>query len=71
MDCLRYICQELPYNYLDVKRMSYNNYLKFFEKQTKKPEKALSFNEMLDIISKSNIDEKFGNNQQYAGGYSI
>ena len=71
MDCLRYICQELPYNYLDVKRMSYNNYLKFFENQTKKPEKALSFNEMLDIISKSNIDEKFGNNQQYAGGYSI
>ena len=51
--------------------MSYNNYLKFFEKQTRKPEKALSFNEMLDIISKSNIDEKFGNNQQYAGGYSI
>ena len=72
MDCLRYICQELPYNYIDVKRVTYNNYLEFFQKQTtENNKKALSFNEMLDIINADNIDEKFTNRQEYAGGYTI
>ena len=31
MDCLRYICQEVPYNYMDLKRMSYSGIKKFFE----------------------------------------
>ena len=31
MDCLRYICQEVPYTYLDMKRMSYSGIKKFFE----------------------------------------
>ena len=72
MDCLRYICQELPYNYLDVKRMTYNNYLKFFEEQTKETKKkALSFNEMLDIINTENIEERLHGGKGYAGGYTI
>lgn len=31
MDCLRYICQEVPYSYLDMNRMSYSGVKRFFE----------------------------------------
>ena len=31
MDCLRYICQDVPYTYMDMKRMSYSGIKKFFE----------------------------------------
>lgn len=72
MDCLRYICQELPYNYMDVKRMTYTNYLKFFEEQRKETKpKALSFNEMLDIINEDSIEERLHGGEGYAGGYTI
>ena len=75
MDCIRYICQELPYNYIDMKRMSYNNYLKFFddikaEKNSKKA--ALSFNELLGII-KAEYDEEISqaDSNDVFGGYRI
>lgn len=74
MDCLRYICQELPYNFIDMKRSSYNNYVKFFEEQkgeTKDINKALSFNEILDIINEENTIERMSINKDYAGGYMI
>lgn len=32
MDCLRYICQDVPYAYLDAKNMSFSGVKKFFEK---------------------------------------
>ncbi len=32
MDCLRYICQEVPYNFVNLDRMNYNSMKKFFEK---------------------------------------
>ena len=53
MDCLRYICQELPYEYLDIKRMSYENYMQFFDKQRneEKIKESLSINEMVNIIN--------------------
>ena len=31
MDCLRYICQEVPYSYMDLTRASYSGIKKFFE----------------------------------------
>jgi hypothetical protein len=31
MDCLRYICQEVPYEYTNLKNMSYSGIKKFFE----------------------------------------
>lgn len=31
MDCLRYICQEVPYNYMNMKNMSYSGIKRFFE----------------------------------------
>lgn len=74
MDCLRYICQEVPYSFVDLKRASYATYLKFFEAQKKNEpiEKALSFREMLDIINKENVEESIAaSKKQYAGGYTI
>ena len=73
MDCLRYICQELPYEFIDMKRASYNNYLKFFEAQKagQKVEKTLSFKEMIDIINEDNIEENMSRGKSYAGGYSV
>ena len=73
MDCLRYICQELPYDFIDMKRASYANYIKFFEEQRegKKSDKTLSFKEMIDIINEDNIQENVSMAQSYAGGYSI
>lgn len=76
MDCLRYICQELPYKYVDMRRLAYHNYQKFFEQQNVTPltekEKVLSFNELIDIINLEYNEEKMvEQNQRYAGGYSI
>lgn len=74
MDCLRYCCQEIPYDYMDMKRMSYNNYIKFFEKQrmsTNSLEKSLSFKQMLDIINQDRIEESVNTKVNYAGGYNI
>ena len=74
MDCLRYICQELPYTYLDMKRASYSNYMKFFEKQkysSGMQANSLSFKEMLDIINEDSVLENMSTNTICAGGYTI
>lgn len=75
MDCLRYICQEVPYNYIDMKRTSYNNYLKFFEKmkdRNNRDEANLSFKQLLGIIKEEYDDEKRNyNSSRCAGGYTI
>ena len=75
MDCLRYICQELPYNYIDMKRMSYNNYLKFFDgiKNDKDiKNEALSFSNLIDIIKAEYDDEILkSNSNDVFGGYKI
>ncbi len=76
MDCLRYICQEVPYNYIDVKRSSYDAYSRFFNKM--KTEKSnskndtLSFKQLIDIINTEYEDEQLNSNSlDYAGGYKI
>ena len=74
MDCLRYICQEIPYTYLDMKRASYSNYMKFFEKQkysSGMQANSLSFKEMLDIINEDSVLENMSTNTTCAGGYTI
>ena len=72
MDCLRYICQELPYEFLDMRRVTYDNYVKFFEEQKQgNANKTLSFKELIDIINEDNIQEKVSIGQNYAGGYII
>ena len=75
MDCLRYICQEVPYDYLDVKRASYNNYLRFFDKMKdnkSKKDSNLSFKQLIDIIKTEYEDEQSNiNGPGYAGGYTL
>lgn len=71
MDCLRYICQDLPYNYLDRKRASLARYINMF-KENKDTKNTLSFREMLDIISEDNMDMEFKEkNKKHTGGYTI
>lgn len=74
MDCLRYICQDLPYDYIDVRRESHNNYLKFFDNMKKSKDKksdVLSFNELIDIINKEVEYDKVSSGKGYAGGYTL
>lgn len=74
MDCLRYICQEVPYDYIDMKRVVYSNYIEFFDKQRRGSadiKKSLSFREIIDIINRDNIEESMNTRQCCAGGYSI
>jgi hypothetical protein len=76
MDCLRYIVQDLPYDFLDVKRVFHNNYLKFFDKlnttNNKKGAEALSFNQLIDIINTEYKEEQnSSNSKNFFGGYSI
>lgn len=75
MDCLRYICQELPYDYLDQKRLANINYLKFFDQQNeKKKEEPLSFKQLTDIIKEDyNIQQTFSNKhlKKHAGGFKL
>lgn len=76
MDCMRYICQEIPFDYIDMKNELTNNYLRFFDKmkdkKVSKEEKALSFNELIDIINTDYSNDKhFDNSLEYAGGYKI
>lgn len=75
MDCFRYICQEVPYDFADMKNATYNNYLKFFDKmRTEKGQKnvGLSFRELLDIIKEDQESETLSSNTlEYAGGYKI
>ena len=75
MDCLRYICQELPYDYIDMKRTSLSNYIKFFDKQKYSGQvsepKGLSFKEMIDIINEDSLNLNYNSTDTCAGGYFI
>jgi phage terminase large subunit len=74
MDCLRYICQAIPFDYLEKRGIGRNEYLKFFDAmQSENAEtRALSFKEMLDIINRDYQAQTADvNNKRYAGGYEI
>ena len=74
MDCLRYICQAIPYNYMEKHGVGRNDYLRFFDAmQSENAEtRALSFKEMLDIINRDYQSQVAGTgNSRYAGGYEI
>jgi PBSX family phage terminase large subunit len=75
MDCLRYICQDIPYDYVNMNRISYNNYLKFFDNLTNEKEVKkdnLSFNQLIDII-KAEYDEEasLSESEEFFGGYKL
>ena len=75
MDCLRYICQELPYDYLDMKRLANINYIKFFDAQNQKTkQEPLSFKELADIIKEDyNLQQTYDKKEhkKHAGGYIL
>jgi phage terminase large subunit len=77
MDCLRYICQELPYDFVNFKQSAHNNYLKFFDKlnneRKSKTNENLSFRELIDIINTEYNSEQYSKNtnKSYAGGYKL
>ena len=75
MDCLRYICQDMPYDFLDMKRAHFNNYLKFFDnlqRDTTPEEAGLSFKELIGIINTEyNDNNTVGSSESYFGGYKL
>lgn len=76
MDCMRYIVQDLPYNYLDLRRSSLDSYTRFFNKLQEESKdgknSALSFDELLGIIkTEYESEQTFVNKNEYAGGYKV
>lgn len=75
MDCLRYVCQALPYDFLDKSALANANYMGFFEKMRNERDnahKVLSFNELIDIINIDYANEQYTANQgEYFGGYKL
>lgn len=75
MDCLRYICQEIPYHYLNMKRTSYATYKDFFTKlkQSNSSEKENAFNELLNTINSEFLEEtsKKRTGRRHSGGYKL
>lgn len=78
MDCLRYICQAVPYTYMDMKRMSYSGVKKFFEnmgfttKQNLSHSKAISFEKEISNALNMNMYKYSPMKQKRAsGGFKI
>ena len=75
MDCLRYICQEIPYHYLDMKKAAYATYKDFFKK-LKTEETAIkdaSFKDLLERLNQEYIEETSvqRSRKRHSGGYRI
>ena len=78
MDCLRYICQEVPYDYVNLKNMSYSGIKKFFENMgfstniNNKHSKAVTFEDevkkatSLDMYKYNSFSQK-----RSSGGFKI
>lgn len=75
MDCLRYICQELPYEYMNPSKLSNMNYMRFFDmQQESKEKKPLSFSELTDIIKEEydmQLAMKGNKPKRHSGGYKF
>ena len=78
MDCLRYICQEVPYDYMDMKRMSYSGIKKFFENMgfttrvEQRHSRPVSFEkEISNALSISMYQHNPINQKRSSGGFKI
>lgn len=79
MDCLRYICQEVPYNYMDLSRATYSGVKKFFEnigyttKYNKNHSSGYTFNNISANESNSINLNNYGlfasTNKRHSGGF--
>ena len=79
MDCLRYICQEVPYDYLDTTRKALSGVRNFLTnmgysvlKQNKRMAQNKSFNDIAQqCVNISMYQNKLKNSRKCSGGYKL
>ena len=73
MDCLRYICQDIPYTYTSMYANSYQEYFEFFSKSDKIKGEPNSFNKLVEILRKDYHDvySDIKKKRRHAGGFNI
>ena len=79
MDCLRYICQEVPYDYLDKSRLAINSIRNFFGnmgyrvlESNKRAAAHKTFNQIAqDIVNMDQYERQLVKNNRCSGGYKI
>ena len=79
MDCLRYICQEIPYDYLDRTRLAINGVKNFFSNMgyvtvsnRKRAASNKNFNEIAQkVVNLTQYRQKLTKNNRCSGGYKI
>lgn len=74
MDCLRYICQDVPYEYTNLKNMSYSGIKKFFENMgftaniNNKHSKAVTFEDEVKKATSIDMYQYNGFSQRRSSG---
>lgn len=79
MDCLRYICQEVPYDYLDKTRLSISGIKNFFSnmgyitlQNNRRAASRQNFNEIAQkAVNLTQLEAKMTKNHRCSGGYKI
>lgn len=75
MDCLRYICQEIPYSYLNMKHTSYASYADFFKTMNQKPkeQRENTMRSLLKDMYQESVEEtaKERRGKRHSGGYRL
>lgn len=79
MDCLRYICQEVPYDYIDSTRLAINSIKSFFGNmgyRVLESNKRAAANKRFDEIAQNIVDmtryeAQMAKNNRCSGGYKI
>lgn len=75
MDCLRYICQEIPYDYLNMKHTSYASYADFFKTMNQKPkeQRENAMRNLLKDMYQESVEEtaKERRGKRHSGGYRL
>lgn len=79
MDCLRYICQEVPYDYLDKTRLAISGIKNFFGnmgyrvlESNKRAAANKTFNEIAqNVIDMTRYEAQLVKNNRCSGGYKI
>lgn len=79
MDCLRYICQEVPYDYIDAARLSINSIKNFFSnmgysvmQSNKRAASKKTFSEIAqNIVNMQQYERELVKNHRNSGGYRI
>lgn len=73
MDCLRYICQDIPYNYIGMSANNYEEYFEFFRKFGKIKEEPNSFETLVGFLKNDYKDvySDVKKQKRHTGGFSL